>query len=64
MEDGTTVETSMVGREGLVGMSAILGSGRSRQWIWVTVSGSAVQLDAKLLGSTCSFRMKTLSSLC
>ncbi|HXQ69238.1 MAG TPA: cyclic nucleotide-binding domain-containing protein, partial [Pyrinomonadaceae bacterium] len=32
MEDGTTMETSMVGPEGLVGISAILGSGISRQW--------------------------------
>jgi CRP-like cAMP-binding protein len=49
MEDGTTIETSMVGREGLVGISTILGSGHSRQWIWVTISGNAVQLDAKIL---------------
>lgn len=49
MEDGTTLETSMVGPEGLVGVSTILGSGRSRQWIWVTVGGNALQLDARLL---------------
>lgn len=49
MEDGTTIETSMVGREGMVGISTILGSGRSRQWIWVTVSGNAIQLEAKHL---------------
>src|SRR6185503_2799261 len=49
MEDGTTLETSMVGREGLVGVSTILGSGVSRQWIWVTVGGTAVQLPARLL---------------
>jgi len=49
MEDGTTIETSMVGREGLVGISSILGSGSSRQWIWVTISGRAIQLDAKIL---------------
>ena len=49
MEDGTTVETSMVGREGLVGISAVLGSGVSRQWIWVSISGSAIQLEARLL---------------
>ena len=49
MEDGTTVETSMVGREGLVGISTILGSGLSRQWIWVTISGNAVQLDSRIL---------------
>ena len=39
----------MVGREGLVGISAVLGSGRSRQWIWVTIGGNAIQLDAKAL---------------
>ena len=49
MEDGTTLETSMVGREGLIGISTILGSGRSKQWIWVSVGGNAVQLDAKIL---------------
>lgn len=49
MEDGTTIETSMVGREGMVGVSTVLGSGRSRQWIWVTVSGHALQLEAKFL---------------
>lgn len=49
MEDGTTLETAMVGREGLIGMSAILGSRRSRQWDWVTVGGSAIQLEAKFL---------------
>jgi len=49
MEDGTTLETSMVGHEGLVGVSSILGSGLSRQWMWVTVGGTAVQLDVGLL---------------
>ena len=49
MEDGTTIETSMVGREGLVGISTVLGSGRSRQWIWVTIGGNAVQLESRLL---------------
>jgi CRP-like cAMP-binding protein len=49
MEDGTTIETAMVGREGLVGISTVLGSGRSRQWNWVSVSGKAVQLEAKIL---------------
>lgn len=49
MEDGTTIETSMVGREGMIGISTVLGSGRSRQWVWVSVSGNAIQLDAKYL---------------
>ena len=49
MEDGTTLETAMIGRESLVGISTVLGSGISRQWIWVTVGGSAIQLEARLL---------------
>ena len=49
MEDGTTIETSMVGREGLVGISSVLGSGLSRQWVWTTIGGTAIQLDARVL---------------
>ncbi len=49
MEDGTTIETSMVGCESVVGISTILGSGRSRQWVWVTVSGNALQLETSFL---------------
>lgn len=49
MEDGTTIETSMAGRESVVGISSILGSGQSRQWIWVTIGGNAIQLESKFL---------------
>jgi len=49
MEDGTTIETSMVGHESVVGVSTILGSGLSRQWVWVTVGGNAIQLDSRYL---------------
>ena len=49
MEDGTTIETSMAGRESVVGVSSILGSGLSRQWVWVTVGGNALQLESKFL---------------
>ncbi len=49
MEDGTTLETSMVGRDCMVGTSSLLGSGRSRQWIWVTIGGSAIHLEARYL---------------
>jgi len=63
MEDGTTMETSMVGPEGLVGISAILGSGISRQWLWVLVSGTALQLEAKLLDRLCLHDEVALKSL-
>jgi len=63
MEDGTTIETSMVGREGMVGISAVLGSGRSRQWIWVTVGGTALQLDARFLDKLFVYNETALKSL-
>lgn len=49
MEDGTTLETSMVGREGLIGITAVLGSGVSRHWLWVSISGTALQLETRFL---------------
>jgi CRP-like cAMP-binding protein len=51
MEDGTTIETSMTGCEGLIGISAILGSGVSRQWLWALISGRALQLETRYLDS-------------
>ena len=63
MEDGTTLETSMVGREGLVGISAILGSGVSRQWHWVSISGNAIQLDVRVLDSLFVHSEESLKSL-
>ena len=49
MEDGTTVETFMIGREGVVGLPAILGSRLAPQWMWVCISGTAIQLESKFL---------------
>lgn len=63
MEDGTTLETLMVGQEGLVGISAILGSGISRQWLWVLISGSALQLEAKYLDALFLRNENALKSL-
>jgi CRP-like cAMP-binding protein len=63
MEDGTTMETSMVGREGVLGISAVLGSSLSRQWIWVTIGGNAIQLDSKTLDKLFVQNETTLKSL-
>lgn len=49
MDDGNTLETSMVGREGLVGISAILGSGFHQHWSWVLISGDAIRLETRTL---------------
>lgn len=47
MEDGTTLETSLVGKEGVVGISAILGRGLSKEWCWTLISGEAVKVGSK-----------------
>ena len=48
--DGTAMETSMVGRDGLAGISALLNTDICRQWIWVTIGGSAIKVETKLIG--------------
>lgn len=63
IEDGTTMETSMIGREGLVGISTVLGSGISRQWVWVTVGGSAIQVNARFLDKLFVRNENALTSL-
>ena len=49
-EDGSAIETSMVGREGLAGVCALIKGEVAQQWIWVTIAGSAIRVEAKLLG--------------
>ena len=49
MNDGSTVETAMVGREGVVGVAAIMGSCRARTWTRVLLPGEAVRVEAGLL---------------
>jgi len=44
LEDGTTVEVSMTGREGIVGMAAVVGGGRALHWTRVSVSGNALRI--------------------
>jgi len=63
MEDGTTIETAMIGNDSIVGISAILGSGRSRQWVWVTIGGNAIQLDRKLIERVFVQNEKALAAL-
>lgn len=49
LEDGATVEISMIGREGMAGISAILGSGATRLWVRISIGGPAIRLHAKSL---------------
>jgi CRP-like cAMP-binding protein len=53
MNDGATVETSMVGREGVAGIAAVTaGSMRARDWTRVLIAGEALRVDASLLRGT------------
>src|SRR5947209_8517100 len=49
MNDGSTVETAMVGREGVVGISAAVGGYRARHWTRVLLPGEALRVEAGLL---------------
>lgn len=52
MEDGTTIEISMVGREGVVGLSALLGGALSRHWTRICIGGSLARLSTSALEHT------------
>lgn len=49
MEDGTTTEIAVVGREGLTGISTILGSDFSIHCAMVQITGSASRIDVNVL---------------
>lgn len=52
MEDGTTIEISMVGREGVLGLSALLGGASSRHWTKMCIGGSLARLSVNTLEHT------------
>ena len=52
MEDGTTIEMSMVGREGVIGLSALLGGGPARHWTRMCIGGSLARLSVSALEHT------------
>ena len=52
MEDGTTIEISMVGKEGVVGLSALLGGPSSRHWTRMCIGGSLARLSTSALEHT------------
>lgn len=52
MEDGTTIEISMVGKESVVGLSALLGGGLSRHWSRMCIGGALARLSISALEHT------------
>jgi CRP-like cAMP-binding protein len=49
MEDGTTIEISMVGNEGVLGLSALLGGGAARHWTRMCIGGSLARVSKSVL---------------
>jgi CRP-like cAMP-binding protein len=49
LEDGSTAGASIVGSEGMVGLSAIFGSGAHTYWTQVIVGGSALRVRAEVI---------------
>ena len=49
MDDGATAETSMIGREGVVGVGAAVGETRARHWTRVLLPGAALRVEAGAL---------------
>lgn len=52
MEDGTTIEISLTGKESVVGLSALLGGASSRHWTRICIGGSLARLSASALEHT------------
>ncbi|HWS55332.1 MAG TPA: Crp/Fnr family transcriptional regulator, partial [Pyrinomonadaceae bacterium] len=46
LEDGSTVEAAMTGREGVVGLGAVFGQHTPSHWARVTLAGSALRMRA------------------
>lgn len=49
MAKGQTVEVGIIAREGLVGLSLLLGTGSTRSRTFVQIAGSGFRIDAKML---------------
>jgi|SRR5215831_3799298 len=49
LEDGSSVEISMTGREGLIGLPALIGGGRALHWTRTSVEGVALRVPTILL---------------
>jgi CRP-like cAMP-binding protein len=49
LEDGSSVEISMTGREGIVGLPGLVGGGRALHWTRVAVEGAALSIPTTFL---------------
>ena len=49
LEDGSTVENYMTGREGIVGIPALIGGRKALHWMQVSVAGGALRVSARVV---------------
>lgn len=49
LEDGSTTEAAIVGREGMTGLSAVFAAPAPTHWTQVTIAGSALRVNAETL---------------
>lgn len=49
LEDGSTAESALIGREGMTGLSAVFATPAPTHWTQVTVAGSALRMNAEVL---------------
>jgi CRP-like cAMP-binding protein len=49
LADGSTVEAALIGKEGMVGLSAIFNTPRPTHWTQVTLAGSALRVKADVI---------------
>lgn len=54
MEDGSTVEAGLIGRDSFVGLAAVLGTGHSLSQNVIQLAGSGYSIKAKALGELCA----------
>ena len=63
MEDGTTIEISMVGHDDVVGLSALLGGASARHWTRVCIGGSFARLSVSALEHTFTSKESALKHI-
>jgi CRP-like cAMP-binding protein len=50
LEDGSSTAAAMIGREGLIGLSAIFDSSQPSYWTQATIGGSALRAEIEVVG--------------
>jgi CRP-like cAMP-binding protein len=63
MEDGSSAEVCLTGREGVVGVQAIFGEKTARSWTGVLTAGAALKMDTNVMRDVVSTNDKLRSLL-